>query len=107
MRKIGYVRAKEGKQIVRQTVALIHFGAEEIVLEEDGKTLYETVYHKLNQGDKLYITSLDRISRDITIVANILEALYSKGVELIVNGEKYDLDTFFKMSLVLDQIATK
>ena len=79
----------------------------DIVIEVDGYALVEIIRDVLDRGDSLYITGLDRLSRDVKEVANILEALHYKGVELIVDGEKYDLDTFFKMSLVIDQIATK
>lgn len=43
---------------------------------------------------RVHIKALGRLSRDITQVVDILTAMNKSGVELYVDGERYDLEAF-------------
>lgn len=107
MQKIGYVRGNSDDSRVKQIQALKDLGITDIVIEVDGYALVETIRDVLDRGDSLYITGLDRLSRDIKEVTNILEALYYKGVDLIVDGERYYLDKFVLYSNAINQLSAK
>lgn len=102
--RIGYVRAKEIYQINEQVNKLISQGVETVFIEDDD-TLDRLFNEILVPADALYVTSLDRFSRDIKKTAQILETLYRYGLELYVDDAKYDLEAFVKGSELIDQLV--
>lgn len=104
MKRIGYVKAKTPEQIEAQAKNLLFFGASDIIIE-DGSALRDLIDNGLRRGDKLHVTGLDRLSRDVTEVVQILEELYRRGVRLYVGGVKYDLEAFVRGSELIDSLS--
>lgn len=98
----GYARvssigqAKDGNSLEAQTVALKERGCQEIYVEAfTGSTTdrpeFSKVIAKLEKGDTLIVTKLDRFSRTAAEGSMLVKELHKKGVAIeIINMGKVD-----------------
>lgn len=92
MRKVGYMRVSTKEQNeARQLAALRQYVNEEMIVIDkvSGRTFDRPVYEslkvglsKLQKGDELYITELDRLGRNKTMIKKELEYWKDQGVLL-------------------------
>lgn len=85
--KYGYVRSatQDKKQINSQIELLKRFDIDEFVIEETGHDL-ESLLKKLQSGDRLYVVSIDRLSRSENTCKKIVSDLLTNNVTLYVEG---------------------
>lgn len=103
-RKIGYARVSTlGQELAPQLEALKQAGAEEIIQEKkSGKDLNREgilqAIERLEQGDVLIVTKLDRIARNVVDGIQLIDELISKGVILhVINMGVFDNSTTSKL----------
>lgn len=83
--KYGYVRSatQDKEQINKQIELLKRFNIDEFVIEETGHDL-ENLLEKLKSGDRLYVTTLDRLSRSANTCLDIATDLLAKNITVYV-----------------------
>lgn len=94
MKKVGYIRVStNGQNLARQKAALLNYLPEEMIVSDkkSGKDFeregYSSLKHgigKLVKGDELYITSLDRLSRNKEETLKELQYYKDNGIRLKV-----------------------
>ena len=87
--RIGYVKNKDIESIEKQLNNIVKDGIDEVILDRTGERLPE-VLSRLQSGDSLHISSLDRLSRQIREASRIIETLQSRGVEVYVSGNRFE-----------------
>ena len=104
--RYGYVRARSLDGIESQVNKLVEYGIEEFIIEDaaSAEKLKDFAFAHFCPEDELYITSWDRLSRSPSDVARILKLLAGYGVELYVDGRKYDMAKFVAQSLIIDAL---
>jgi len=110
----GYARVSTKKQLhgnslEEQTIQLQAEGCEEIIQEQyTGSTterpVFEALINKLQEGDKLVVTKLDRFARNVTEGIEVVRALFAKGVKVHVLNvgllENTSMGNFFLTTLL-------
>jgi DNA invertase Pin-like site-specific DNA recombinase len=83
--RYGYVRSatQDKKQIDKQIELLKRFNIDEFVIEETGYDL-ENLLEKLQAGDRLYVTTIDRLSRSANTCLDIATDLLAKNITVYV-----------------------
>jgi len=83
--RYGYVRSatQDKKQIDKQIELLKRFNIDEFVIEESGHDL-ENLLEKLQAGDRLYVTTIDRLSRNVHTCLDIATDLLAKNITVYV-----------------------
>lgn len=83
--RYGYVRSatQDKKQIDKQIELLKRFNIDEFVIEESGHDL-ENLLEKLQAGDRLYVTTIDRLSRSVNTCLDIATDLLAKNITVYV-----------------------
>ncbi len=87
--RIGYAKNKDIESIEKQLNNIVKDGIYEVILDRTGERLPE-VLSRLQSGDSLHISSLDRLSRQILQASRIIEDLHSRGVEVYVSGNRFE-----------------
>lgn len=95
--KLGYARVSTtGQNLTAQIKALTDAGAEELYTDKkSGKDLsragLQDVLAKLQKGDTLLVTKMDRIARNVTEGISLIEELNEKGITLhVLNMGTFD-----------------
>ena len=89
----GYCRvssvgqARDGNSLEDQTIALRNHGCEEIVCEAfSGKTMerpeFQKLIDRLQEGDTLVVTKLDRLSRTMVNGVETIRGLFERGIKV-------------------------
>lgn len=83
--RYGYVRSstQDKEQINKQIELLKRYNIDEFVIEETGHDL-ENLLEKLKSGDRLYVTTLDRLSRSENTCIDIATDLLTKNITVYV-----------------------
>ena len=83
--KYGYVRSttQNKEHINLQIERLKRFDIDEFVIEESGHDL-ENLLKKLQAGDRLYVTTIDRLSRNANTCLDIATDLLAKNITVYV-----------------------
>lgn len=83
--KYGYVRSatQDKEHINLQIERLKRFDIDEFVIEESGHDL-ENLLEKLQAGDRLYVTTIDRLSRNANTCLDIATDLLAKNITVYV-----------------------
>lgn len=89
--RIAYVRNQDFELMEEQLNRIVKHGVDEVVLDRTGERLAETL-NRLRAGDRFHIASLDRLSREIRKTTRILEDLYVRGVEVYVDGNRFQFE---------------
>ncbi|MFX3624014.1 MAG: recombinase family protein [Ectobacillus sp.] len=103
MTVFGYARvSSKGQDLTAQIKALEEHGCDHIFKEKySGRTaedreVFQELLTKVNTGDTIVVTKLDRFARSTKDALNIIEQLEEKGVSLVVlnmGGDKLDTST--------------
>ncbi len=99
--RYGYARVStrgqlKGNSLAEQSQQLMDIGCDEVIEEQyTGTTMerpqLETLLTRLNAGDTLMVTKLDRLARSATEGANIIKKLTDKGIRVnILNMGEVD-----------------
>ncbi|PEB54185.1 resolvase [Bacillus pseudomycoides] len=99
----GYARvstikqAMEGNSLEEQIEKLKSYNCDEVVQEAyTGKTTdrpaFQELIHKLQEGDTLIVTKLDRFARTLIEGEQIVSDLINKGVKVIIDSMSMILD---------------
>lgn len=110
----GYARVSTKKQVngnslEEQVGRLTQEGCEEIIQEQfTGHTTdrpeFDRLINKLQSGDRLVVTKLDRFARNVTEGIDVVRALFAKGVKVHVLNigllENTSLGNFFITTLL-------
>lgn len=92
--KYGYVRSatQNTNCINSQCEELQSLGVDKIIVEKIGYDI-DNLLAQLKEGDSLYITSLDRLTRKSSEALAILKILFDNNIELYIGANrinKYD-----------------
>lgn len=95
--KLGYARVStSGQDLTSQLRALSDAGADELYTDKkSGKNLnrsgLQDLLTKLQKGDTLLVTKMDRIARNVTEGIALIEELNNKGISLnVLNMGSFD-----------------
>lgn len=83
--RYGYVRSatQDKKQINKQIELLKRFNIDEFVIEETGHDL-EDLLKRLQSGDRLYVTTIDRLSRNVNTCLDIATDLLANNITVYI-----------------------
>lgn len=110
----GYARVSTAKQVngnslEEQVKQLVGEGCEEIIQEQftgatTNRPLFDELINKLQDGDKLVVTKLDRFARNVTEGIKVVKGLFAKGVKVHVLNvgllENTSMGNFFITTLL-------
>lgn len=83
--RYGYIRSTtQNKEHINKQIELLkRFDIDEFVIEESGHDL-ENLLKKLQSGDRLYVTTIDRLSRNQNTCIDIATDLLTKNITVYV-----------------------
>ena len=98
----GYVRSATGNResLEEQVTILKGYGIENIIEEKTGKDLPELL-DKLQEGDTLRVSSVDRLTRDANKLLALTIWAEDKGFNLYAGDQKVDMTALRKVHLDL------
>ncbi len=100
--KYGYIRdaLSNEESIIKQKDTLSELGVENFIIETSGGMELTQLLEDLRLGDTLYVTALERLTRNMNRAIEIQEILEKKGVVLYVGGSPFNakslLSGFFR-----------
>lgn len=99
MAKIGYIRVSTQEQeTARQEIYMHQMQCDKVFTEKaSGKDTkrpeLKALLEYVREGDILYIESISRLARSIRDLLGLVDALQSKGVEIVSSKENIDTST--------------
>ena len=103
---IGYAMiANRSGNISRQIKALSHFGCQEVFTDEGtgvklDRPSYTKMMLKVQQGDVVMVYSLDRLSRNLFEIREIVCQLYENGIGFVSLKERVNTTTGENIALL-------
>lgn len=96
----GYIRSATGNResLEEQVAILKSYGIEHIIEEKTGKDLPELL-NKLQAGDTLRVSSVDRLTRDANKFVAITIWAEDMGVNLYAGDKKVDMSVLRKVHM--------
>ncbi len=98
----GYIRSATGNKesLEEQVATLKSYGIEHIIEEKTGKDLPELLT-KLQAGDTLRVSSVERLTRDVNKLLALTIWAEDMGINLYAGDQKVDMPALRKVHLDL------
>lgn len=97
--KVGYIRVSSKKQNYDRQYAVLHDKVERIFCEKksgkttEGRTELEAMIDFVREGDSVYVSSIDRLGRDLMDILSVSKELETKKVNIVSTKEGIDTNT--------------
>lgn len=97
--KVGYIRVSSKKQNYDRQYAVLHDKVERIFCEKksgkttEGRTELEAMIDFVREGDSVYVSSIDRLGRDLMDILSVSKELEGKKVNIVSVKEGIDTNT--------------
>lgn len=97
--KVGYIRVSSEKQNYDRQYAVLQDKVEKFFCEKksgkttEGRTELEAMIDFVREGDTVYVSSIDRLGRDLMDILSVSKELETKKVNIISIKEGIDTNT--------------